>query len=452
MNSSVININESSTLSWPKKIYIKDFKDNLKLIFNPEGFGGPMLLKKNAWEYYELFRSTKYFELLQKFSNDGILIKYLNAFHSSDMLLIDGKGVSKNHNNGHLFNVWLQITNSCNLNCPYCYINKTDEDMKEELMWQVISKLEDEILLNGTYRGLRLKFGGGEPLLRFDLIKKVVEHFKIRKGKIPIYFSLITNGTIMNENIALFFAENNIPLSISIDGINDTNNRTRVMKSGKDTFEFIKSNLSILKKHNVNPFVLVTITSQNVSTLPELVNFLLENNLGFRFSLFKDYNVDYNYLVPNQELLLSKINECYDIIENNLLNFDYGRVHLNGMNFYSPYTHGCPVGRHTVTIDQNGNISLCQLLMDKPLGTFDDGIISKIQKQNQFTFRYQVEATETECYNCQWLNVCAGNCPLVIFKHKGSCLAKSPNCVFYKSVIPRIINILGLQMYNKYIN
>ena len=66
----------------------------------------------------------------------------------------------------------LKITNRCNLNCIYCYAdNKNSKDMDFKT-----AKNSIDYILSDDADKLKIQFTGGEPLLNFDLIEKVIKY------------------------------------------------------------------------------------------------------------------------------------------------------------------------------------------------------------------------------------------------------------------------------------
>lgn len=110
----------------------------------------------------------------------------------------------------------LIITHKCNLNCKYCPTIKINESMN----WYIAKKSIDLLNRLKSNDKYRIKFFGGEPLLEFDLIKKIVKYNK-NSNKIFRY-ELTTNGILLTERKIEFFKKNNFELNVSIDGDKET--------------------------------------------------------------------------------------------------------------------------------------------------------------------------------------------------------------------------------------
>lgn len=152
----------------------------------------------------------------------------------------------------------LEITNNCNLGCKYCSASGEYADHKchtnNDMTIETAKKAVDFFIENNKNAQYHfIGFYGGEPLLRFDLIKEVVKFVK-NKTNLDYTFSLTTNGTLFNKEIVSFFVKNDISILISLDGPKDLHDRYRVFKDGKGTFDTIIENLKMIKKYDKKYF------------------------------------------------------------------------------------------------------------------------------------------------------------------------------------------------------
>src|ERR1019366_266279 len=71
---------------------------------------------------------------------------------------------------GRAATVWLQMTDTCNLRCSYCYISKNPKHMSLGTAKALVSKLAEECRIAGLAY-LRLRCAGGEPTIKWDVLK-----------------------------------------------------------------------------------------------------------------------------------------------------------------------------------------------------------------------------------------------------------------------------------------
>jgi len=107
---------------------------------------------------------------------------------------------------------WLQVTDACNLDCPYCYVAHRPRHMDPEVAEQVIRRL---VALAGEagYQGLVLKYAGGEPTLRWSVVR-------------PMH----TLATELAEAQGLALVGVLLTITISLDGLSVFHDRQRPWK------------------------------------------------------------------------------------------------------------------------------------------------------------------------------------------------------------------------------
>jgi uncharacterized protein len=95
---------------------------------------------------------------------------------------------------------WLHLTDSCNLRCDYCYLPHRPIFMALETAKQTVDKLLEMAIRHG-YPKIKLKYAGGEPLLKFDLLQSIHAYASdaaSRQG-IELEEVVLTNGTLLTK-------------------------------------------------------------------------------------------------------------------------------------------------------------------------------------------------------------------------------------------------------------
>src|SRR5262249_10309067 len=103
------------------------------------------------------------------------------------------------------------------LTCSYCYQNSKQPGRAMDL--STVEKAVD-LLLASPEPERKLGLYGGEPLLRFDLIRHAVERAEhgSHRGR-RVRFGIVTNGTLLDEERAEFLARHDVETRISFDGV-----------------------------------------------------------------------------------------------------------------------------------------------------------------------------------------------------------------------------------------
>ena len=132
---------------------------------------------------------------------------------------------------GHTHLCMLMVTHSCNLNCVYCYEkHKSGAEMSFEVAQNAIRE-EVEFIRNskGRFSKFQIDFMGGEPLLNYKLIKRVVEWLEECDFGIPYTCFASTNGTVLTEEMKGWLKEHKklVRVGLSLDGLSEMNARNR---------------------------------------------------------------------------------------------------------------------------------------------------------------------------------------------------------------------------------
>lgn len=201
----------------------------------------------------------------------------------------------------------LMVALDCNMRCGYCYGNGGSFGMKRTLMsTETAFKAIDAALLLGDIRVIT--FFGGEPLLNFPLIKEVVERVEP-----DIVCGIITNGTIMNEEILDFIKEHRIPFTVSVDGPEAVNDAARFYADGRGTHKKIVETIEMLRAAEI-PFTIEATFTKKALNLGYSSRDVLEYLYQFTSSInFASVGVveDPEYRLSPQELRDFRI-QCID--------------------------------------------------------------------------------------------------------------------------------------------
>lgn len=165
------------------------------------------------------------------------------------------------------------ITHRCNLNCIYCYQKHDTQCMSFETAKKVISKIFENT--PETCKEVHIGFIGGEPLLEFDLIRRICE-YTWQNGNIEkqyIFFAT-TNGTILTEESKKWFISNlnRFKLALSLDGCRESHNINR-------SNSFDKIDLDFFQKYYKDQGVKMTISEYSLNNFAENVKYI--HSLGF---------------------------------------------------------------------------------------------------------------------------------------------------------------------------
>lgn len=151
--------------------------------------------------------------------------------------------------------VVLKVAERCNINCSYCYYFNMGEtsalDRPALISLDTVASLARWIREGCAELGIgrvMVSFHGGEPLLlkpaRFSaactLLRETIEPVA------KVSFAVQTNGTILSRQWLDIFAEHRIHVGVSIDGDRGANDRFRLTKDGRSTFDTVDETIRTL--------------------------------------------------------------------------------------------------------------------------------------------------------------------------------------------------------------
>lgn len=249
-------------------------------------------------------------------------------------------------------------TEGCNLGCEYCF----EKDMLGyRRMSSEVACAAIDLLFDYSARepSLQITHFGGEPTMNFSGIQAATEHAEnraAREGK-SVRFDITSNGVLLNQRMVEYFADHEIMVLLSIDGLQPSHDRFRLDKRGRGTFEKVLRGLKLLK--TVQPWIGVkmTIMPQNVSALFEDVVGLYELGVN-QFIIGHATGVPWsNDEVSEFGTQLNRVFRWYKESARKGLRIAEFDETDNGPYF------GCQAGRSSIAVTVDGQVSPCSKIM-----------------------------------------------------------------------------------------
>lgn len=419
-------------------IYQKRNGKNL-VLFNYVLPNGVVLINNKALEILELCDGNNSIDTIGKKLRirEDILEEFLNNLDSYN--IISYKNESKKNRCNKVLHCWLHITNNCNLNCRYCYINKNNIDMDFDMAKEIIDKLIVS-LKEKNFNKIVLSFSGGEPLLRVDLIEKIIDYCNSFHN-ISFSYRILTNGILIGDRVIKLIKENNVDVRISLDGIKEYNDKNRCYYDKRGSYYDVVNGILYLKKNDIEPTINVVVTKENIDGLFELTKRLIDFNLPFRFSLEKSNNNIMPSIINVQSKIIRKLKSCLKLI---LKCYSKGifdnSFNVDDISFNNSTCRNCGVGDNIIAIGSNGDVALCGMDLCRPISNIykDNDLISKINACEVSKFNIN---KVNECKSCIWKHVCNNGCPILNYNIFGDFNKKSSYCKIYREIIPLLYEI-----------
>lgn len=326
----------------------------------------------------------------------------------------------------------LHIAHTCNLNCSYCFASQGKYHGERALMSFEVGKRALDFLVenSGTRRNLEVDFFGGEPLMNFDVVKKLVEYARSiekEKGK-NFRFTLTTNGVLVDDDVIEFSNREMSNVVLSLDGRKEVHDRYRVDYAGNGSFEKIvpKFQKFVASRGGKNYYMRGTFTHANPDFLEDIKTML---DLGFsELSMEPVVAAEDDPAAltkSDREIVMKQYEDLAKLMlerdrEGKPFTFYHYMIDLKGGPCIYKRISGCGSGTEYMAVTPWGDLYPChQFVGDEKfkLGDIWNGVQNK-DVQNEFA-SCNVYARE-ECRDCWAKLYCSGGCAANAYHATGS--------------------------------
>ncbi|MCD8235826.1 MAG: radical SAM protein [Prevotellaceae bacterium] len=304
--------------------------------------------------------------------------------------------------NGNTKVIMLILTHSCNLKCAYCYERQKRDASKVMSPQTAIKIIEEEIEVSlGGYNHIVIHFMGGEPFLRFGVIKDICEWIENKVFPVDIILSATTNGTLLHKHkewLQKHCAFFNVVLSA--DGDKAMQNINRFSSYSSIDFGFYTSTWPNGKvKMTISPET-VTDVAKGVISLHEKGIKRIEGNLAlgpeikWRVEHLKVYRDELRKLVTYYL-------EHQELCPASMVNVDICRI-IHADN----WEKRCSCGSDLICYDTDGKSYPCHLF--SPVALSEEQI--KLFGESNINFSDNNIFVDLKCAKCAIRKCCARCC------------------------------------------
>lgn len=344
---------------------------------------------------------------------------------------------------------WLHVTDRCNLRCSYCYLPHHRVDMEPGTGRAAVDATFRSALQNG-YQRVKIKYAGGEPLLRFPVLAEIHRYAQTMVDRTGIQLEgvVLSNGTLLTAQMVREMQTLNLHLMISLDELHDAHNHQRRFVDGRDSSASARSAIEQALLSGLKPDVSVTISARNVAELPSLLEWILERDLPFGLNFYRenDLSATQDDLQLEEDQIIAGMLTVYETIEANLPRRSLLGSLIDRANLSIPHVRTCGAGHSYLVFDHKGKVAKCQMAMHETITSSDDGDpLQSVRLSQRGVINLTVKEKQ-DCHACEWQNWCAGGCPLATYRTTGRYNAASPFCNIYKALFPAVIRLEGLRL------
>lgn len=266
---------------------------------------------------------------------------------------------------------------------------------------------------------------GGEPLLAgISFFQRIIEHQKkyLKPGQ-SIRNSLQTNGTLLNDNWAIFFKKHGFRIGVSLDGTEETHNRFRKTKQQTSSFKRVIDGIKTLRRNGIEPGIIQTVTHSNLKQSKEIFEFFSrELKLkGWGINPFIDVT-NTNNKMSGESITCNEFSDLLKVAIDLWLEKDDANLCIReienlaagvlGKQTLNCSYNGCCTGFFCVEYD--GRVYPCDRFTDHPEYLFGDlstqSLRDILNGQERLRYAASVNSLPAECIDCQWLSACHNGC------------------------------------------
>ena len=326
----------------------------------------------------------------------------------------------------------LHVAHACNLACRYCFAGEGEYNGERGLMPYEVGKQALDFLIanSGNRVNLEVDFFGGEPLLNWDVVKRLVEYGRSQEKEHnkKFRFTLTTNGVLINDDVIEFCNREMSNVVLSLDGRKSVHDHMRPFRNGDGSYDKI---IPLLKKfadsrNQENYYARGTFTHYNTDFAADVIHMA---DLGF-----KQISVEPVVAPPTEPYAITKedlpvIFEQYDILakeiikrrrEGNGFNFFHFNVDLEGGPCIYKRLSGCGSGTEYLAVTPWGDLYPCHQFVGNEkfkLGNVSDGVLrDDIVKD----FAQVNVYSKKECSECFARFFCSGGCAANSYNFTGN--------------------------------
>ena len=348
----------------------------------------------------------------------------------------------------------LHVAHTCNLNCSYCFASQGKYHGDRALMSFETGKRALDFLIenSGSRTNLEVDFFGGEPLMNWDVVKKLVQYARsIEKQHHKNFrFTLTTNGVLIDDDVIDFCNKEMSNVVLSLDGRKEIHDRFRVDYAGNGSYDRIVPKFQKLVKARggKNYYMRGTFTHAN----PDFTNDVFHMaDLGFTELSMEPVVCNPKDPSALTEEDIQTVMEQYEILAKEMIKRDKeGRgftfyhymIDLEGGPCIYKRISGCGSGTEYMAVTPWGDLYPCHQFVGEQkykLGDIWNGVTNTELRED---FRKCNAYVREDCKDCWARLYCSGGCAANSYHATGSILGiYEPGCRLFRKRIECAIMI-----------
>lgn len=338
------------------------------------------------------------------------------------------------------------VTERCNMGCPGCFVrfkyrNDEEFDNSDE---QKAHAIIDFLRERNEGDSFDVHFLGGEPLIALDLIKETIRYAEETCDETDYNFSVTTNATIVDEEIASYLGEKDVTVGVSFDGWKELNDEARMYMNDEGTYDDAVVGYRKLKSHLDGVGILVTPQPLNIDVLDEVVEHLVTELSPDSLTVNDPFHSNGTWEVDGDEFAEKMKTILHICEEHKIPLISPASQIIKGVAHKNPklQTLTSPERTFSTALSTDGRLSYHIMNYDEQL--FPNGIDEMSQDRFEKWARFSGYQHE-KCRDCVALNTCGGPDPIESYQGNGDIddVQLNPErCKFYKTMTEWLVEVL----------
>jgi uncharacterized protein len=344
----------------------------------------------------------------------------------------------------------LNVAHDCNLRCRYCFAGQgeyNNSSCNTRMPLDVgIAALEFLMKRSGNRRNLEVDFFGGEPLLNFDNVRRMVEAGREleRKYNKKISFTMTTNAAGVTDEIADWINAEMDNCVLSIDGRREVHDRMRPDAGGHGSYDKCAAGaLRVVSGRGGKAYYARgTYTAHN---LDFHLDALALADAGFANVSVEPVVAQSDKPYALNEAMLPEIFASYDKLAEEIVKRSKGASTGKPFTFFHFITSGehepclrkrlmgCGAGNEYAAVTPDGDIYPCHQFVGRESFRMGNVIADELDSATQKEFASVNILTKSECRKCWAKYHCGGGCAANAHSANGDIrLPDKLSCAFMK--------------------
>lgn len=349
----------------------------------------------------------------------------------------------------------LDLANKCNFECLYCFRGDAldgskiiSNEMLSNVLLYIINFCHSKEIKN-----ISIQAWGGEPIIAFSQIIKICKI--MAQEKIDCRVTIMTNASLITEDIARTLHDNHVDVGISLDGPADIQNLQRPLRGGKNSYEKTVNGIQLLNRAGYKGKLgtISVITKNSVNRIHDIIRHIVCDLDIFCLKLNLIKSTDAQCLTKEEiiiycssllEELIAINEEGYFVTEGTVRDRLKNLIDRSNGNICN--SNGCCGGYRMISFDPNGNIYPCEMtdFPEEKFGNINNCTdLTTVIKEATKSSDYFKEKFISKCKNCAWWPYCRGGCTTAV-KYRGLPVGMidENECILNRYLYPKLVKLI----------